>query len=301
MNWNLNLSNTRIIPCEFKYYEPSSLDEAVELLDQFGSEAKIIAGGTDLLVQIKMGTIRPKYIINIKKIKELEVIEDKGDHLIIGALTRLRTIEKNKIVKERFYALYEAVKSMASIQIRNMATIGGNLCNASPAADTAPPLMVYNAELIVYGPQGYRNISIQEFFIGPKKIVLKHNEILAYIKIPYVNKRHGSAFIKIARTSMDLAKASVATKLVLNENNIIEDIGIALGSVAPTPVRAKSVEKYLLNKKFDQELIREASRLVLQDINPITDVRSTAEYRRWISQIIVYDALIKSYNRIRGE
>jgi len=295
----LNLSNTRIIPYEFKYYEPETLSEAVELLDKLGPEAKILAGGTDLLVQIKMGTIRPKYIVNIKKIKDLYGIRDGGDKLIIGALTKLREIERNSIVKERFYALYEAVKSMAGVQIRNMATIGGNLCNASPAADTAPPLIVYNAELVIYGPNGYRRVRVEEFFKGPKKTVLKHNEILTHIEIPYESRKHGSAFIKIARVAMDLAKVNVAAKLVVDDHDNIVDVAIALGSVAPTPVRARSVESVLRGKKFSEREVWEAAKLVVNDISPITDVRSTAEYRRWVSRVITYDALIKSYERLK--
>ena len=301
MSWDLNRSNTHIIPFEFEYHEPKSLDEAVELLKKLGSEAKVLAGGTDLLIQMKMGVLRPKHIINLKKINGLNLIVDKGEYLSIGALTKLRDIEKNEIIKSRFPALYQAVKSMASIQIKNMATIGGNLCNASPAADTAPPLMVYNAKLKIYGSKGYRVIPIEKFFKGPKQTILENDEILVEIMVPYPKPYTGSFFIKIARTSMDLAKANVATKIVLNENDVIEEIAVALGSVAPTPIRAKTVESYLLNKRFEEKTVYKASKLVLKDIKPITDARSTAEYRRYVSQAIVYDALINSYKMIRGE
>ncbi len=297
--WNINLSNTHIIPFKYEYFEPSSLEEAVEILARYGSDAKILAGGTDLLVLMKMGVLRPKVLVNIKKIRELYGIRYDGDKLVIGSLTKLRSIEKNDIVKKHYYALYEAVKSMASIQIRNMGTIGGNLCNASPAADTAPPLLVYNARLKIYGTDGYREIPIEKFFTGPKKTVLKPGEILTEIIIPRPPEKHGSTFIKIARTSMDLAKVNIAVKLVLNDNDEIIDIAVALGSVAPTPVRAYSVEKALLNKKFSEETIYEASRLVVNDISPITDIRSTAEYRREVSKTLVYDALMKAYDRIK--
>ncbi|MEM0380074.1 MAG: xanthine dehydrogenase family protein subunit M [Desulfurococcaceae archaeon] len=298
MSWNINLANTRIIPCEFEYYEPDSVDEAVRLLDKLGPEAKVIAGGTDLLVQVKMGVVKPKYIVNIKRIKEMYGVIDKGDHLFIGSLTTLRELESSELVKNRFQALHEAVSSMGSWQIRCLASIGGNLCNASPAADTAPPLLVYNAELIIYGLNGFKTVSINRFFKGPKKTILNYNEILYGIKIPYENRRHSSVFIKIARTSMDLAKVNIAVKLVIGENNIIEDVAIALGSVAPTPVRAFTVENYLKNKVFSEELIREGCKLVVRDINPITDIRSTSEYREHLSKILVYDSLIKAYNRL---
>ena len=264
--WNINYSNTHIIPCKFDYYEPKSLNEAIEILSKYGSDAKILAGGTDLLILIKMGVLKPRCIVNIKKISDLYGIHEQGDQLIIGALTKLRTLEKSKVIKENFTALYEAVKSMASVQIRNMATIGGNLCNASPAADTAPPLMVFNASLKVVGLNGEKIIPITSFFKGPKRTILKHDEILTEIILSCPGNRTGSAFIKIARTAMDLAKVNVAVKLVIGEDNVIEDVAVALGSVAPTPIRAFSVEEYLRGKIFSEEIALEASKLVAKDI-----------------------------------
>ncbi len=298
--WNINYSNTHIIPFKFKYYEPTSLREAVDILTELGPGAKVLAGGTDLLVLMKMGVLRPSAIVNIKPIHGLDHITEGEDGLHIGALAKLRAIEKNNVVRARYTALYEALRSMASIQIRNMGTIGGNLCNASPAADTAPPLLVYNAKLRIYGPGGYRVVDIDKFFLGPKKTVLKYNELLTEIIIPYPWEQSGSAFIKVARTSMDLAKASVAVYLVLDRDTIYE-ARVALGSVAPTPVRARSVEEALEGRGFSEELARRAAKLVVNDISPITDARSTAEYRRHISKVIVFDALMKAYRRARGE
>ncbi len=297
--WNINYSNTHIIPCKFDYYEPKSLNEAIEILSKYGSDAKILAGGTDLLILIKMGVLKPRCIVNIKKISDLYGIREQGDQLIIGALTKLRTLEKSKVIKENFTALYEAVKSMASVQIRNMATIGGNLCNASPAADTAPPLMVFNASLKIVGLNGEKIIPITSFFKGPKRTILKHDEILTEIILSCPGNRTGSAFIKIARTAMDLAKVNVAVKLVIGEDNVIEDVAVALGSVAPTPIRAFSVEKYLRGKIFSEEIALEASKLVVKDISPITDARSTVEYRRHISKVITYEALVKAFKRAK--
>ncbi|WFO74660.1 xanthine dehydrogenase family protein subunit M [Desulfurococcaceae archaeon MEX13E-LK6-19] len=295
----INRVNTRILPCEFEYYEPTSIHEAIKLLGKLGPDAKILAGGTDLLVQIKMKQINPKYIINIKKIKELYGLKDYGEHLSIGALTRLKELEENNIIKEKFTALHEAVKSMASPQIRNMATIGGNLCNASPAADTAPPLMVFNAKLRIAGPYGVKDVPITEFFRGPKKTILNYDEILTEIIIPYPTGHVGSAFIKIARTSMDLAKVNAAAKLVVDKDGVVRDVAVALGSVAPTPVRAKSVEEYLRGRVFTKETAWNAAKLVVNDISPITDIRSTAEYRRSVAKTIVYDVLLKAFERAK--
>ncbi|MEM1675787.1 MAG: xanthine dehydrogenase family protein subunit M [Desulfurococcaceae archaeon] len=282
---------------EFNYYKPSNLKELLELIDKL-DDYKILAGGTDLLIDMRIKRYEPRNIVDINHVKELEYILVKENKLHIGALTRLQTLIDSKIIFEKTPLLHKAVSSMGSWQIRCLASIGGNLCNASPAADTAPPLLVYNAELIIYGLNGFKTVSINRFFKGPKKTILNYNEILYGIKIPYENRRHSSVFIKIARTSMDLAKVNIAVKLVIGENNIIEDVAIALGSVAPTPVRAFTVENYLKNKVFSEELIREGCKLVVRDINPITDIRSTSEYREHLSKILVYDSLIKAYNRL---
>ncbi len=297
---DLNYFNTHIIPCRYEYYEPRSLDEAIKLLDKLGSKAKVLAGGTDLIVSMKKREVEPKYIINLKRIPGLDMVTDYGDYLSIGALARLSVLEKNPIIREKFTALYEALKSMASPQVRNMATIGGNLCNASPAADTAPPLLVFNTKLRIVGSSGERVIPINEFFLGPKRTVLEYNELLKEIILPYPSGFYGSCFIKISRTSMDLAKASVAVKIVVDRVGVIEDVAIGLGAVAPKPIRAYSVEDYLRGRRFSEEAALEASKLVVNDISPITDIRSTAEYRRHVSIVITFDALVKAFKRARG-
>jgi len=146
---NITSRNTRIIPFNFEYYEPKTLSEALEILDKYRSDARILAGGTDLIVKMKTRLVEPRVIVNIKRISELKYIREDGDYIRIGALTTLRELEKSLLIEKYIPALYDAVKVMASIQIRNMATIGGNLCNASPAADTAPPLLVHNARVVV--------------------------------------------------------------------------------------------------------------------------------------------------------
>ncbi len=297
---DINTCNTHIIPCSFKYYRPTSIEEVLELLDKYGSDARLLAGGTDLLVSLKKREFCPKYIIDLKGINGIKGIETRDDGVYIGALTRLSDIERNNVVRTRYTALYEAVWSMASPQIRNKATIGGNLCNASPAADTAPPLLVYNAKLVITSSNGDRVVDLKDFFRGPKKTILAPNELLTWIILPHPPKNHGSCFIKVSRTAMDLAKASVAVKIVVSRDNIVEDIAVALGSVAPKPVRAASVEEALRGKVFSRGLVEEASRLVVEDISPITDIRSTAEYRRYISVVITRDALLKAYERAVG-
>ncbi len=295
----INLFNTHIIPVEFEYFEPKMLREALELLAEKGRDAKVLAGGTDLLVQMKIGKIEPKYLINIKRISELEFIKEENQGIRIGALTKLRRIEKSEIVKERFPALYEAVRSMGSVQIKNMGTIGGNLCNASPAADTAPPLLVYDAKLKLASLEGERVVPIDEFFTGPGETVLRPGEMLTEIFVPYQPQNTGSAFIKVARVSMDLAKVNVAVSLTL-EGGVVKRARIALGAVAPTPVRAREAERFLEGRSPSEEDFRRAGEMASGEIKPITDLRSTAWYRREVSKVIVADALRIALDRAYG-
>ena len=291
-----NLFNTHIIPVNFEYLAPKTLNEALKLLDKYGKEAKILAGGTDLLVKMKMRLVEPKYIINIKGIRELNFIKDEGNQVRIGALTRWRQLEKSELIKNFFPSLYDAVKVMGGTQIRNMATVGGNLCNASPAADAAPPLMVLNAKLVLASKKGEREIPITQFFKGPGKTVMEPDELLKEITIPKPEEGSGSAFIKVARTSMDLAKISAATALKVEDRKIAM-VRIAIGSAAPTPVRTPKTEEALIGQPFRPSIIREKVKLVVNEISPIDDVRSTAFYRKEVSKIIVEDALLISYER----
>ncbi len=291
-----NKANTHILP-EFKYLAPRTVKEAIELLSKYGEEAKVLAGGTDLLVRMKQGVLRPKYLISINRIKELSYIEDRGDHVAIGAATKLRALERSDLIKELFPALHEAVESMAGVQIRNMGTIGGNLCNASPAADTAPPLLVFEAEVVIAGPNGRRVVPITQFFTGPGKTVMARNELLVEVRVPKPVKPTGSAFIKIARVAMDLAKVNIAVALRMN-GNVVEDVKVALGSVAPTPMRAYRTEEFLKGKELTEDVMWEAAKIVRTEVKPITDIRSTAEYRREVSGVILVDALKKAIDRL---
>ncbi len=280
----------------FSYHKPSNLDEALELLDRLG-DAKIIAGGTDLLIDLRIGRYSPRNIIDINRVKELKYIVDEGEYIRIGALTRLQEIIESKVIKEKIPLLHEAVYQMASWQIRSRGTIGGNLCNASPAADTAPPLLVLEAKLKLVSIDGERIVDIRDFFKGPRETVLRHNELLKEIIVP-VYHGYGYSYLKLGRrNSFTLSIVSVAT-MVRVEDGVFSDVRIALGSVAPTPVRAHSVEKYLKDRGVSMEVIREGVELVVNDISPITDVRASAEYRRSMSIVLTYDSIVTSLKRI---
>jgi carbon-monoxide dehydrogenase medium subunit len=281
----------------FEYHRPKTLNEALELLSKL-EDAKILAGGTDLLVDLRIGRYRPKHIIDISGLRELKYVVDTGEALRIGALTSIQELLDSPLVSAKTPLLREALEKFAYWQIRNMATIGGNLCNASPAADTAPPLLVYDAVLKAASVSGERYIPISEFFYGPRQTALRKDELLVEVIIPYRKfVGYGYAYGKVGRRrGHDISIVAVAVALAL-DGSLIRDARVALNSVAPTPVRAKSVEKFLIGRDASIYVFEEASKLVENDISPITDVRAPAEYRLHMAKLLIKELLVEAYRR----
>ena len=289
------MANTHIVSQEFAYHEPRSLAEAVSLLQTHGSSARVLAGGTDLLVQMKLGKVQPQHLVYISKIPELRFLTE-GEGLRLGPLVFHRDLEKSPVVREKFTALFEAARSVTSVQIRNMGTLGGNLCHASPAADSAPALLVLAARIKIAGSAGVRILPLENFFIGPGKTDLKPGELLAEIEVPDAGPSSGSAFLKLTRVAADLAKVNAAA-LIQREKEVCRECRIASGAVAPTPVRLKEAEAVLQGKRFDEDLCRLAGEKAAEEIQPITDIRSTAWYRREVIKVLVRDVLIQAWAR----
>jgi carbon-monoxide dehydrogenase medium subunit len=285
----------------FKYFQPSSLTELLTLLEKFGGEGKIIAGGTELVVQLKTREVPPlKYIFDIENISELDYIRDEGETLRIGPIVKHRTLKASPVIREKAFILAEAVHSLATPQIRNMGTIGGNLCSASPAADTAPPLMALGAKLKIQNTKGERIVSIEDFFASVKRTALEKSELLTEIIVPIEPNGYGGAFMKVGRRlGHDISLANVAVMVKLNKDRI-EDVRIALGSVAPTPVRAIKTEAFLKGKEYTEKNIRRASEIASTEIRPISDIRASAEYRRDVVKSLIEMSIQKAAERIRG-
>ncbi len=288
---------------EINYIYAMSLDEALELVEKL-DDYRLLAGGTDLIIDMKIGRAKPKNVVDISRISDLKFIKDEGNYVRIGSLVTLQELVESPIIRGKAPVLSMAANEMASWQIRNMATVGGNLCNASPAADSAPPLMVLNAKLVLASKKGEREIPITQFFKGPRKTELRKDELLKEIVIPY-EEGSGQYYIKLGRrNAFTLSVVSVAA-LVKVDDNRFSDVRIALNSVAPTPVRSRSVEGALKNKEVTYEAIKKASKEVLKDISPISDVRASAEYRREMSVALTKDALIGALKQlgieVRGE
>ena len=284
---------------EFGYFSPTSLDEAVKLLEKHGRRAVILAGGTDLLVDLKNRAVTPEYVINIKSIPGLnEIRETKDGGLSIGALVTIARIRASDVIQRKYRSLYQTTtEAYHSWQIKNLATIGGNLCKSSPAADSVPPLLTYDAEVKLLGPEGERRVRLEDFITGVNENVLDR-EILTEILMPSQTGHYGTAFYSLKRTSVDLCKLNCAVKVVMTDNRF-DDVKIALGAVAPKAVRAKTAEGVLRGKEASDETIQGAARKVPGDISPITDARSTSEYRTRVSQVVVMRVIKQAVEQAR--
>lgn len=283
-------TNTRIVPVLFQYAEPRTLSEALDLLEQHSSDASILSGGTDIFIKMKQRLTEPRVLINISKIDDLSFITDDETSLCIGSATKVIHVEHSDLVRQRAPILCDAVAAIGSIQIRHMATLGGNICNASPAADGSVALLALDARVEMLSKSGKRTLPLEKFFLGPGKTALSKDELVTQIILPHSQSGSGSAFARITRVDMDLAKVNVAVFIHL-ENGIVSTIRIALGAVAPVSMRCHAAENLLLGKRPDDSIIADVARLASEESKPITDVRSTAEYRRDVAEVIVRRSL----------
>ena len=290
------MTNTHILVHEFEYVEPKSVAEVVALLSEYEDRAQAMAGGTNLIVWMKMEQRAPECIVNIGKLPGLKGISDRDGKLEVGALTTIRALRNAPRIRAEYTALADACAAFGSTQIQMMGTLGGNLCNGSPASDTVPALMAFDAQLVLVGPDGERVVPVEEFLVGPGEVALQKGELLTALRLSPPRPETGSAFVKISRVKADLAKASVAAVLV-REGERIVDCRLACGSVGPTVMRARKAEAVLIGQPFSAELALEAGGVAAGEVSPIDDVRSTAWYRREVVKALTYDALMAAWQR----
>ena len=286
---------------KFEYHAPASLSEALGLLAKYDGKAKVFAGGTDLLISMKKREILPEHLISLKGIAELKGIHhDQKEGMKIGALTTLDEIEHSTVVKDKFSVLWDAVYVMASPQIRSLGTIGGNLCSAAPSADTAPPLMVLDASVEIIGANGERKVFVENLFKGPGESVLKPDEILTRIDIPYPSEKSNGAYLKLMRrAAMDLAQVGVAVCLRFDPGKkICSQARIALGAVGSTPIRVPKAEQILLNKEVNETAGKEAGKMASQEASPRSSFRASKEYRKEMIEVLTKRAVMAAYRRV---
>jgi len=279
-----------IIP-EFEYLSPQSLPEACALLAQYGESAKVLAGGSDLLVKMKDGLMKPAYLVSLKNLDSLKAIRyENGTGVIIGALATHNEVMTHSLLQEKYRSVCEAAHTMAADQIRNIGTVGGNLVNAVPSADLPPILIALDALARIVGPDREKTILLEDFFLGPGKTVLGSDEILAEIIIPD-QPTTGSNYIKFGlRRAGALAVVGVASSVTVRDATC-QDVRIVLGAVAPMPMRAREAENMLRGKKLSQELIDEAGTIAAAESKPINDIRGSIEYRRNLVKVLTKRSL----------
>lgn len=277
----------------FDYYRPYHIHEVLSLLKEFSREAKVLAGGTDLLVSMKMKGLTPSAIINLKAVEGLDGINHTGGQLRLGPLSTIHSLSDTAALSQIPPVVAMACKVLGTPQIRNLATIGGNLCNASPAADLPPPLLVLEAKLKIMGPSSSKLIPLEHFFVGPGMTIMEPDEILTDIYIPIDAESIGIYLKHGIRRAHDLAIASVSVLLRLEKgNDRLAKARIALGAVAPTPLRVKTAEEILIGERLSKISVESAARAAVEESKPISDVRASADYRKQMVKVLVEQSLM---------
>jgi len=281
----------------FDYYEAATVKEAVELLSLHGEKAQVLAGGIDLIPRMREEKIKTDFIVNIQNILELDYIDNSASNgFRFGAMVKLHTLEISKAIQQTYPILYEAIHQIASMQTKYMGTAVGNVCVATPASDVVTALFALNAELMIAGAGGERTEPISKFYIDYGRTSLKLGEIVIGVFLPAPANGTGTAFFNLVRTHADIAKISVAAALLV-ESDVCTEARIAIGAAAPTVFRATKAEAILKKQKINSEIINKAAETAAEETRPINDLRSTADYRKEMAQVLVRRALEKALER----
>ena len=277
---------------------PRSIEDCLKLLAERGPEAKLVAGGTDLLPQMKNGLIKPAAVIDLSGVADLRVLRrEDGAGLRVGASVAAREIELDPYTRSAYPALAESGALVGSVQIRNLATVGGNLCNAAPSADMAPPLMALEAEAIIAGPRGRRRVPMADFFTGVRRTVLAPDELLVELIVPAPGPRSGGQYLRhTPRRELDIAVVGVASQVTLSDG-VCRKARIALAAVAPTPIRATAAERALEGQPLTAQHIARAAQLAVEAARPISDQRGSADFRRHLVGVLTRRTLTTALER----
>jgi CO/xanthine dehydrogenase FAD-binding subunit len=286
----------------FNYYDATDSDEACRLLSEMKGNAKVLAGGTDVLVNMKRGSLKTPNMVNILKIREIRGIESQNGYFHLGATLPVIEISESAALRQYLPALVKAACVVGSPLIQNRATIGGNIVRASPAADLPPPLMAYGARVVLRSVRGTREVPLDDFFLGPEETVIEPTEILSGIIVDNPPAHTGADYIKLGhRSAMECAITAVASRITLNKpDGVIKDVRITMSAVAPKPIHARSAEEMLIGEKPSEELFAKAASMASKECSPIDDLRSGAEYRRSMAGVLAKRTLISAWHEARG-
>jgi aerobic carbon-monoxide dehydrogenase medium subunit len=284
----------------FELALPRDVDEAVRVLSEHGSDAKLLAGGTDLLPQLKNGLIKPACVVDLSGVARVRKLDADAGGLRIGAAVSARTLERDATTRKVYTSLAESGALVGSVQVRNLATLGGNLCNAAPSADMAPPLLALEAEAVIAGPKGERRVPLTDFFTGVRRTVLAADEILLEIVVPAPGPRSGGHYLRhTPRRELDIAVVGVASQLTLSDG-VCAKARIALAAVAPVPLHARAAEQALEGKPVTPDAIERAAELAVGAAKPISDQRGSADYRRHLVRVLTRRTLRAALARAGG-
>jgi carbon-monoxide dehydrogenase medium subunit len=291
----------RMLP-RFEYFKPESFEEAIRILKEHYGKIRPLAGGTDLFIAMKEKGVTYEAVLDLKGIKDYDFIREANDNTEIGALASIRSIETSSIIKKKYLFLSQAAGKIGSVQVRNKATIGGNICNASPSAETAPSLIGLRAQVEIIGEKGIKVIPLEDFFIGPGQTVLTQSDLLRKIIVPPLPHNSAGVYFKHApRRAMDIAQVGVGCILILDsDKKKCIDSRITLGAVAPIPLRAKRAEAVIIGKELTEKEIEEAGEVASQEAKPITDLRGSAEHRIEMVKVFVKRGLHEALSLIRS-
>jgi carbon-monoxide dehydrogenase medium subunit len=287
-----------LTPKKFDYYAPASLQEAIQILHE-NEDAKILAGGQSLLALMKLRLAAPTALVDLNTIQEdLSYVREEKDHMAIGALTPHDVIEHDENVERRFPILKDAASRIGDQQIRNRGTIGGSCCHADPASDFPAALLALDPTFVARGPSGERTIPASEFFVDTFTTAIAKDEILTEIRVPFLPRDSGSAYIKHSRREGDFAIVSCGVAVIKGPGDTCKDVRISLGSVAATPIRAKAAEAYLKGKKLDDKEIEEAAKLANKEADPPSDMHGSREYRMDMIRVFTKRSLKLALSRV---
>jgi aerobic carbon-monoxide dehydrogenase medium subunit len=287
-----------MIPPRFEYLAPTTLDEAVSLLHNYGPDAKLLAGGQSLIPLMKFQLVAPSHIIDLNRVPGLAYTREGDGFLRIGGLTREVYLEESELIRTRYPIIQDTATVIADPLVRNLATVGGNLAHGDPANDHPATMLALDAEVVAVGPAGERSISVADFFQGPLTTTLAHDEILTEIRLPTPPPGSGGAYLKLKRKVGDYAIAGVATMIVM-QDGLCCRAGIGLTNVGPTPIKARNAETFLEGKQLDEEVIQEAGHLAAQESQPSADLRGPEEYKRDMVRVLTVKALRLALERAR--
>jgi carbon-monoxide dehydrogenase medium subunit len=285
-----------VIPGSFEYFAPATVPETVALLQQYPDEAKVLAGGQSLIPLIKFRLANPTYLIDLRKVPGLSTLEERDGHLVIGAMVREAAVETSEVVQRRYPVIGETSAFVADPLVRNFATVGGNLAHADPANDHPATMLALRAMVVAEGPDGRRSIPIDEFLVDTFETALAPAEVLVEIHVPQPAAHTGSAYCKLERKVGDYAIAAVAAQVTL-DGDVCAQAGLGLTNVGPKAIRPVEAEGFLIGKRLDEEVIREAARLAAAAADPTSDLRGTADYKRAMVRTLTARALRKAAQR----